>query len=149
MARPSLLPRGDAQVYRAARCETWIWTPSPGILVTEVAGDLTVGAAAALSAALRRMVVNGPRVHVFHDWEEMTDYAPAARVELTEVGKEFTKQIAMSNILLRSKIVALAVQAASLLVPNIRVHLSRHSLDAALRQAMPSGPSPSASPKPR
>jgi hypothetical protein len=134
--RPSVLPKAEAQSYRATGCEALVWTPASGVLVSEVRGHLAASIAMALTAAVRRIAAAHPRVLVFHDWEEMTDYDTPARIELTNVGKELEGRIEMSNILLRSRIVALAVQGATLLIPSIKVFASRAGFELALQQAL-------------
>ena len=135
-AHVPILPRADAEVQRAAGCESLIWQPARGVLATQVAGAITAGVAQGLAAALRKVVHAHGRVVVIHDWEQMTDYEPEARVILTDIGRELKKQIDLTHILLRSRIVALAVQAATLLVPNIKVHGSRVTLERALHDAI-------------
>jgi hypothetical protein len=133
---PSLLPHADAQHYRTDRGEARVWTPRGGLVVTQVTGQLSIGAATAVASAVRRIAMSGVRVTNVHDWEGMTDYEPQARVILTEAGRDLQKQIEMNHILLGSRIVTLAVQAASLVIPNIKVHPSRATFEATLRRSM-------------
>jgi hypothetical protein len=130
------LPRAEAEVFRSPRGEGWIWHPARGVLVTQVVGVMTVGIAAAICATSRRILATGAREIALHDWERVTDYEPQSRVLLTDIAREAADQIEMNHILLGSRIVALAVQAASLVVSNIKVHTQRTTLEGAIASAV-------------
>ena len=137
-SRPPPLPESSAQHYKTDRGDARVWTPGRGLVVTQVSGQLSIAAATAVAATSRRIVANGGRLTALHDWEGMTDYESQARVILTDIGFDLHKQLEKVHILLGSRIVALAVQGASLVIPSIEVHKSRATFEAALRRAMTS-----------
>ena len=139
LPRSTLLPESGAQHYKTDRGEAWVWTPGRGLLVTRVIGQLSIAAATAVAASSRRIVASeGGRVTALHDWEAMTDYESQARVILTDIGRDLHKQLEKVHILLGSRIVTLAVQGASLVIPSIEVHGSRATFEVALRRGMTS-----------
>ena len=116
-----------------------MWNPAPGVLVTQVTGVMTAGIGSSIAAASRRILTTDGHEVALHDWEDMVDYESESRVVLTELAREFKHLIEMNHILLRSRVVSLAVQAASLVVPNIKVHPTRATLDIAIREALRAG----------
>lgn len=117
-----LLANERADVYRMAKGSIHLWRPARSLLVSRVEGVLSVDGSRAIEVATRRIVSEDHRVDIFHDWSEMTDYEIATRVQLTLVAAELLGQIDSLHLLVRSKIVAMGVQTANLVLKKIIVH---------------------------
>jgi hypothetical protein len=127
-ALPTIYPSGKGKVY--------IWEPAPGIVVSRVTGVLTAEGAQVLETVGRRSIGRHGSLTAFHDWEDMTDYDPAARTQLTKFGLDSRKSFDTVHIMVRSTIVRLGVQAANLVVRTMHMHDSRNTFEAALRKAI-------------
>jgi hypothetical protein len=131
-----ILSQGGATVYRAAGGLLYIWNPAPGLFVTRIEGYFPMESVAAFEAHARRVAAEAGRIHAFHDWWDLTDYATDARSRLTNLGREQMKVSVRTHILLRSKLVSLAVNAASVFLPNITTYAAREPFAHALRAAL-------------
>src|SRR5690349_15277895 len=127
LSSSELLPAEKANVYRSTQGTVSIWRPAPTVVATRVEGVLTIEGARAIEVATRRAVDEDHRLISFHDWSDMSDYETASRIQLTRVGAEFIRVTDGIHLTLRSKLVALGVQAASLVLKNVTVHPTRES----------------------
>lgn len=127
---------GAPATYPSTKGLVHLWEPRPGIIVTHVTGTLTAEGASAIELISRRTVARYGRLLGFHDWEGMTDYETAARSALVQLGVELFKVTEAVHILSASKIVQLAVRAASVVVRNIRMAPDRLTFESALRSAL-------------
>lgn len=130
------LPADQALVFQTPQGMTRIWTPAPTMLVTQVVGSLTGEAAVAMSNELRRVVASDGRHIGFHDWEEMTNYETASRVELTSQVREVLAVTDAVHFLVSSKVVAFGIQAANIILKLIQVHATRASFESTLRDTI-------------
>ena len=113
-----------------------LWVPAPGVLVSVVSGVLLDKAAAAYESAARRVIAEHGRFLGFADWEAMTDYESQARVRLTNLVRSFGRGFEGGHFIVQSKLIALGVQTAGILIPGLVVHRSRVPFEAALRNVM-------------
>jgi len=105
--------------------------------VTQVAGVLTDEGARAMDVGVRRIASEGCRFVACHDWEEMTDYSFAARLLLTRSATDTMRFIDAIHILMRSRVVALGVRAANVVLGGrITMHAERGPFEAALHDEM-------------
>jgi hypothetical protein len=132
----NVLPLETAQVIRSTRGATYTWNPAPSIFVTRVEGFVASDGLAAIELGARRAAQAGVKVTSYHDWWEITDYVPETRTRMTTLRRELDHLTAGSNILLRSKIVAFGVRAASSMVRNVTVFTDRASFENTLRAAL-------------
>ncbi|TKD03063.1 hypothetical protein [Polyangium fumosum] len=130
------LPVDKAETTTTARATMRLWRPARGLLVTRVTGYLDDPCAAVIEAMARRVRAEDGRIMGFHDWEELTDYESRARVRLTEMVRHHGKGNEGAHFLVQSKLVALGIQAASVVMPGVRVHPSRAGFEAALRECI-------------
>lgn len=130
-----LLPEPPS-VYPAAKGTVQIWEPAPRILVSRVVGMLTAEGASAIELSARRMTSKYGKLIGFHDWELMTDYEPAARARLVQLGVELLKTTEAIHIYSTSKLVQLGVRTASVAVRGIHMCLTRGALELALQRAL-------------
>lgn len=132
-----LLPFEKAETTTTARGTLRMWRPAKRVLVTRVNGYLDDQAAAAIEAMARRVVAEDGRIIGFHDWEEMIDYESQARARLTEmVRRDIAKSTDATHFIVRSRLVTLGIQAASVVLPGLRVHPTREGFEAALRECL-------------
>jgi len=76
-------------------------------------------------------------VHVFHDWADMSRYDTEARVKLTEYANRRIRCFASTNILVRSRLLAMGITVANIILRNhIQVYGHRERFDKELRRAM-------------
>jgi hypothetical protein len=131
-----LLPLDQAETYRTPECTLHMWRPVRGVFASRLTGVLKPDVALALETMMRRVAAEDQRFVAFHDWEGLTDYDTEARVRLTRAVLEVRKSVEAAHLLVASRIVALGVQAANLVVKILTVHTSRLPFDAALRDAV-------------
>ena len=130
------LPVEKAETTMTARATLRLWRPARRLLVTRVTGYLDDQCAAVIEAMARRVVAEEGRLTGFHDWEELTDYESRARVRLTEMVRDLAKGNEGAHFLVQSKLVALGIQAASVVMSGVRVHSTRAGFEAALRECI-------------
>lgn len=131
-----LLPVDKAETTTTARATVRLWRPARRVLVTRVVGHLDDQCATVIEAMARRIVAEDGRLIGFHDWEEMADYDSRARARLTEMARDIGKGNEGAHFLVRSKLVGLGIQAASVVMPGMRVHPTRAGFEAALRECI-------------
>jgi hypothetical protein len=131
----ALLP-GAPTVFRSAKGAVYLWEGAPHVFVTSVVGTLTAEGAQAIDTAARRTVDRIGSHHAFHEWQSMTDYESEARARLTQAGVELLKHSLSIQVLAKSSIVRLGVQAVSLVLRKIRMHDDYRSFENELRRAM-------------
>lgn len=78
-----------AEAYQGGGVVVHVWRPAPALLVTRLRGHATLTALRHYTARAEREMSRG-RLTVFHQWNEMTGYDPAARDELKRWGTSST-----------------------------------------------------------
>jgi len=131
-----LLPEEQAEIFRTPECTVHLWRPARGVFASRVRGMMKPDAALALEMMMRRVAAEDQRFVAFHDWEKMTDYETESRVRLTRAVLDIRRSVEAAHLLVSSRIVALGVQAANLVVKILTVHTTRSTFDAALRDAV-------------
>ncbi len=135
-ALPPDLVGAPPEVHRTPNGTMFMWRPAPKLFVSRVEGHFSVAHVHAMIAANRRVITEDKRVVGYHDWEGMTDYDAEARSVITRFGAEVKSVNDGTFILLRSKIIVAAVQAANILLRNITAYSERDAFEAALRDAV-------------
>jgi len=131
-----LLKPNEAVVVSAPEGTLRIWEFAPGIVVTEGKGILLDKGAAAFESIAHRLVVANGSMRAFHDWEGLTDYESAARVRLTNMGRTMGRAFEGATFLVGSKLIALGIQTASILISGITVSPNRHAFETAMRDTI-------------
>ncbi len=131
-----LFPKDKADVHTSARGTTYFWRPARGVLLSRVEGRLTLEAGLAMDALMRRVVSEDRRITAFGDWEDMTDYDTEVRNRLSKTVLELRASFESNHLLVKSRIVALGVQAANVVVKILTVHNERGPFEAALREVL-------------
>jgi hypothetical protein len=131
-----ILPAAQAQTVRSSGSVVYIWRPARTLLVTRVEGVFKVDAELVVETILRRVVAEDGRVVALHDWELMTDYDSEARINLTRASIEVIRAVEACHLLVKSRVVAAAVQAANLVLKILKSHTSRTDFHAAVREML-------------
>jgi hypothetical protein len=124
--------------------ETWLSkggvlclrSPAPGILAGQLSGDLPEDLAPAYNAFLQGVLAQAPRIMVFLDAAHLVNYETGYRQRTVSGHKAADARIEALHILFGSKLVALGVQAANIILRNMVAHTSRAAFDAALAKAI-------------
>ena len=112
-----------------------VWMRRP-LLITRATGTLTVAAAQTMDLATRRLVQPGGRYQSFHDWEDLTDYESDARRLLTDASARNRAHMDRTHILLRSRLLVAALDAARMFLKHIVPYSSRAVFEDELRKAL-------------
>lgn len=102
-----------AEAYQGGGVVVHVWRPAPALLVTRLRGHATLTALRHYTARAEREMSRG-RLTVFHQWNEMTGYDPAARDELKRWGKLHNDEFERVVYLVHSKVVAMLISVAAL-----------------------------------
>ncbi len=127
------LPIEDARITRGANGAMALWTKPSGLVITRAVGKMTTSCARALEDATEQMVRARPTHVALHDWEELTDYEIEARLRLTQLAVTY-RNVTVSHILVRSRIIVAAVDAAQAILKNLHVHGTRTAFEAELQR---------------
>jgi hypothetical protein len=77
------------------------------------------------------------RGHIFHDFESMSSYAPAARQALTEYAERKAMLIDSVNVLFSSRLVAMGVAVANMVLGGaLRTFGTRKTFEARIRELL-------------
>jgi hypothetical protein len=124
----------ERQEHRTARGTTRVWVLAPTVYVTVASGHMQEEHAEFLEAYGAERIRRSPgKLHVFHDWLEMTGYDSRCRQRLTSWSVARRDAYQEVHLALRSKLVAMGVQVANLALGGLmRVHTSRIGLEVEL-----------------
>lgn len=111
--------------------------PQPGIFIGQVAGYFSSDMVDDYVDAMSKAFDRGRGAVGFHDWSELQGYDSNARKRLTEWVLQQRSKMVEHHILVRSKLVAMGVATASMLVGGhiITSHTDRASFERALQHA--------------
>jgi hypothetical protein len=134
MASTELLPDG-AELWRAKGASLQIRSPVPGVLHASYTGNVPEDLAVPYNAFLQRCLEQAPRVVVFVDAGELTNYETGFRVRTVQAHKAAGDRIECVHVFLRSKIAQLGVAAANLVLGNMVAYSAREQFATALSKA--------------
>lgn len=134
--RVHVFSSSSAEVFAAPQGTVRAWHPAPGVLATSAEGVLLDEAAAKIEQMARRMAAEHGTIVGFHDWERLQNYETEARIRLTGLVRSLGRQSESASFLVQSRIVALGIHAASILVPGLLVYTRRSEFEDALEQAV-------------
>ncbi|MFK7990294.1 MAG: hypothetical protein AB8I08_30010 [Sandaracinaceae bacterium] len=118
-------------------CTLYLASPGPGILATHVEGMGSLQMVKRVVAFGDELIRTHPPIQIFHDFRGVTGYRADARKELVDWGVRNPNAIAMTNVLFRSKVVAMGVTLATALLGDRLTGYSKHALfEAALMKAV-------------
>jgi len=113
------------EIVRSSAGVLHVWRPVRGLFVTHLEGVMRLDMALSVETNMRRVASEDQRFFAFHDWAAMTDYETESRVRLTRAVLDVRANVDEAHLLISSRIVALGVQAANLVVKILHVHTSR------------------------
>lgn len=117
----------------------------PGILLQRVSGYATRPIAEAILRAADKALDEYDSLALFDDWFAVTGYEPDVRKLLTEHTARHRERMVEVHILVNSRLVAMGIAVASILVPGIRTYSDRQAFERLLARAAAAGISPSSS----
>jgi hypothetical protein len=98
------------------RCRAEVSLRAPGVLATRVVGHANLAVARFYVARAQREMLTERHLRVFHDWSGLTGYDPEAREALRDFATKNDDTRVRVYLLIRSKIVSMAIQTASLVM---------------------------------
>lgn len=128
--------RGESEVttLTTSTGAVFLSEPAPCVFLIRVTGYITTEVATAMLAYRRKTTLAGKSMHIFDDTWEATGYESDVRVVLTEWGRRHEAQVLSHQLLLRSKLIAMAVAVANIpLRSKILPMSSREAFYAKLR----------------
>lgn len=125
------LPLEEARVVQDARGAVAVWARTTGLLVTRALGTMSAARARTIEEGVEQIARRTPRHVAFHDWEDLTDYEVEARLRLTQLAIRF-REVTEVHIIVRSRLIVAAVEAAGAILKNLEIHRSRSDLERAL-----------------
>lgn len=104
---------------RVAQGEGWrvvVDNPAPGVLTSAVSGYIQMEAASGLMGAFDAVAAAQGPVDAFHDWSAVVGYDTQTRETYTAWSKAHRAQVKSVNILVGSRLVAMGISVANLMV---------------------------------
>ncbi|HEX7664301.1 MAG TPA: STAS/SEC14 domain-containing protein [Polyangiaceae bacterium] len=129
---------GAPRVHRVfAESEYWLWLPQDTVVVSRITGRGTDEVADAMIEAFDKNVGAEPKVSIFTDLSEMTDYSSRARTVLTAWMKRNMPRSRTVHVAVKSKLVAMGVSVANLaLRSGMKIHSDTAEFEEAIREEM-------------
>ena len=122
--------------WRSADSFLRVTLPGRGVFVSRVEGRALAGFVGVIIRLAEHEIAQGNKLLVFHDWELVRGYDPAARAKLVAWTETIRDQWIASHILFRSSFVAMAVSISSLVFgEQVKSYSSRKSWQRALDAA--------------
>lgn len=128
-----LLDDAEADIHAKGTIHVWMRRP---VLVVRATGTLTAHAARTIDAATVRLVQPGGRYVSFHDWDDVDDYESEGRRILTDASMRNRAHLERTHILLRSRLIVAAIDAARIFLKHIVAYSSRSLFESELRKAL-------------
>ncbi|WP_050428892.1 hypothetical protein [Chondromyces crocatus] len=124
-------PAVEREWWKGPTWEIQIFYPAPGVLYTRAEGQADLECAQhAMQAFDRVAAATTEKVAVFHDWEGITAYTAEVRSTYTKWSKGHVERLAGVHILIRSRMVAMAVTLVSAAVGGvITAHYDRNAFE--------------------
>lgn len=112
--------------------------PAPGIVLNVMTGHFATDLADFCIAGWTEGLKQHPPLIMFCNWEAMTGYDPDCRRRLTDWHKQHAKDIEKGHILLKSKLVAMGVSVANMVLGGsaIETYSNKTKFEMAMRVAM-------------
>ncbi|MBO6933801.1 MAG: hypothetical protein JJ863_02460 [Deltaproteobacteria bacterium] len=131
----------EAERIELVRCTLLIAAPAPCVLATQVKGLGSLQLVKRIIAFGDGLLQRSPYIRIFHDFSEVEGYKSNARKELVDWGVRRRGEIRDTNVLFRSKVVALGITLATVLLKDQVVgYSSRPQFEAARRRAILESP---------
>lgn len=105
---------GGESELTTSRGSVYLSEPGPGVFLVRCTGHITAEVANAMLAYRRKATLAGRPMHIFDDTWEATGYDSEVRFILTNWGKAHSHLVKSHQLLLRSKLIAMAVAVANI-----------------------------------
>lgn len=122
--------------HQGSRHEIWANSPARGILCTRVSGHLGMDAVSHLMRCFDLVAADLTPVEAFHDWRRIEGYDTAAREAYARWSMAHRPQVLRVNILLQSRLVAMAVSVARLKLDYLEPFTSEAAFEQARQAAV-------------
>jgi hypothetical protein len=123
------------------RCEAITENPKHAVLCSVVKGHATVRCLEVLMQSFEEVAAEAPgvRLEVFHDWQQVDSYASGSLEKYTEWSKRHRDQVKLIHVLVASRMVAMAISVARLVLPYLIGYSSRQEFEKARRSCVGPG----------
>lgn len=128
--------------FRLHLCTVDLAAPAPWILASRVIGMGSVEMVERVIAFGEQLLESVPQIHIFHDFSGVTGYPVEARRRLVGWGVQGRAKIQSTNVLFKSKIVAMGTSLAMRVLPGqLNGFSRREEFERALSAAVAEQPS--------
>ena len=132
MTGESRVPEGRVRL-KSDHAECSFWFVAPTVLMSRFEGHVDAATAKSVIETLERLTAPLREFHLFNDSEALSSYDPELRVLMTRWVERSRPRLIKNHVLVRSKIVAMGVAVASMLLGDImRMHSDRRSFESAV-----------------
>lgn len=121
----------DERVDDAHLCITHV---ASGVVSAVITGYGSEAVARRITSCASSVCTRDGAYHAFHDWTGLTGYSSAARTVLTSWGREHPE--ARVSILFQSKLIAMGVSVAALVMPKLASYSDRATFEDARARAV-------------
>jgi hypothetical protein len=109
---------------------------SRSVVLFRLKGHLDVSFARAIKKTVEVVLASGARPHLFFDADEATGLDSQFRMQLTPWHKEVQPRVSSQNVLVRSKILAMAISVSNMAIGHvIKPYNRRQEFEAAIAAA--------------
>jgi hypothetical protein len=120
------------------RGEVVIQEVAPGVISIKLKGHLEVALAGQIMTTIDPILARGLRPHLFFDAEHATGLDTKFRTELTPWHKAIKPLVSGQNVLVRSKILQMAITVANMAMGDLlTAYNKRDEFEAAMAAARP------------
>lgn len=106
-----------------------VMSPAPGVVQTRATGRVERACIEPLVEVYEIVAAKSAPVVVFHDWEGISGYTSETRQALVEWSMRHDGTVERAHILVGSKLVAMGVSVASLLLPKLVSYSVRNDFE--------------------
>lgn len=126
-----------AERYEGPKMVGRFWIAAPGVVATRVDGHVDAGAVRFYTSRIDRLIFSGQSVRTFHDWSGITGFDPDVRQPYRAWVERRMKLLSPPQILIKSKILGMAVAATDLVLRHgVTAHTEMSPFAAALEHAI-------------
>jgi hypothetical protein len=109
---------------------------APNVVLVRLNGHLDAGFAEHIKGAIGAVLAEGKKPHLFFDAWNATSLDTAFRAQLTPWHRQIAPRVEGQNVLVKSKILAMAITVANMAIGHIlKPYNKRHEFEAAIDNA--------------
>lgn len=134
-----------SQTLRSTGAHSWalgegslrVKRPAPGVVVFEFGGKMMPEFVPKIRAAAEEALRHDGSVALFFDTEKMSTYHPEFRRQMTSWHEELKDVTRSAGVLIRSRIIGMAIAVANLVTGGkLEAFSNRSAFEAAIKKAM-------------